>query len=247
MPTKLLRNTEPHHSSLPHRVPHSCLTGTWGWEDSLSTARTRLTERERSHKHRGAPKARAPPEPAAALLVTCAQRAVRPVEVEHRVAAQPAQRLLRRGPDMVKVALLAVVVEQGLRERRTRFAHANAPAPFGATRRAPPLPSAPPPPQRLPAPSTVARTCCTAASIASAVASQRHQSEAAGRGGEEPSGTLPLAVWQERALPLAPRERRRERHRKENCKRRNESDAQGRGAGTTSREAGFERALVGGL
>lgn len=189
--------------------------------------------------------ATARPEPRhsrqAALRITCAQRAVRPVELEHRVAAQPAQRLLRRSPDVVEVAFLAVVVEQGLRERRTRFAQANASLAAGSVWRC--TTRAPRRPQRLPAPSTAAHTCCTAASIASAVASQRHQ-----RRPPEGEGKSPAAHchWLQ------------EKGGGRDTGRKTVSVGTGRmligeGAGTPSREAvtigceaGFEQSLLGG-
>lgn len=129
---------------------------------------------------------------------TCPQGAVGPVENEHRIAAQPPQRLIRRSPDMVEVAFLAVIIEQGLRERRPMFTRANASPRDGRRPRGPdqidpvwPLalpPQAPPPPPaaRRPQPPlrsptlaerrgaggrpAAAPTCCTSTSI---VANQR--------------------------------------------------------------------------
>lgn len=63
--------------------------------------------------------------PALQPRVTCPQGAVGPVEKEHRIAAQPPQRLIRRSPDVVEVAFLAVIIEQGLRERRPLVTRAN--------------------------------------------------------------------------------------------------------------------------
>lgn len=65
-------------------------------------------------------------QPAPQPHVTCPQGAVGPVEKEHRIAAHTPQRLIRRSPDVVKVAFLAVIIQQGLRERRPRFTRANA-------------------------------------------------------------------------------------------------------------------------
>lgn len=101
----------------------------------------------------GAPGQLPPPTPAP---VTCPQGAVGPVEQEHRVAAQPPQRLLRRRPEVLEEAFLAVVVEQRLRERRAPLTAENASLRHGRRQSRPPrtgpawplalLPQAPPPP-----------------------------------------------------------------------------------------------------
>lgn len=94
--------------------------------------------------------------PAPQPRITCPQGAVGPVEKEHRIAAQPPQRRIRRSPDVMEVAFLAVIIEQGLRERRSLFTRANASPRDGRRPRRPSrtgpiwplalLPQAPPPP-----------------------------------------------------------------------------------------------------
>lgn len=102
--------------------------------------------------------------------VTCPQVAVGPVEVEHGVAAQPSERLLRGSPQVVEVALLAVVAQQRLRDTRPRVTRTHTSPWGGPVLNCPTRPPCRPPPccPRPPA----ARTRSPSASIATAVATQ---------------------------------------------------------------------------